>query len=173
MAPFNLPAAQSKRSNVTPPNLAPDRGFTLIELMVTIAIMAILISLAAPSFTTMIANQRVKGAAADLHIALTKARGEALKLNAEVTLAPKTAGRWEDGWTLTFVHATNGLTTIEDHSSITGITVSGPTNAIYQGSGRVKGTAAPSFDIVAGTGNINRCVLVNLSGLPYLKKTAC
>lgn len=173
MAPFSLLASQTKRSNVRARSLALVRGFTLIELMVTIGILGILVTLAAPSFTTIIANQRVKGAATDLYIALAKARSEALKLNADVTVAPKSVGHWEGGWKTSFVHLTNGLTTIEDHSAITGVTVSGPANAVYQGSGRVKGATAPSFDIVSAAGNINRCVLVDLSGLPYLKKTAC
>ena len=52
-------------------------GFTLIELMVTIAIAAILATLAAPSFREYIVSQRIKNASFDLFTALTLARSEA------------------------------------------------------------------------------------------------
>lgn len=54
------------------------RGFTLLELMVVVALVAILASLAAPSFTGMIANQRVSTAAQELQVLLQFARAEAV-----------------------------------------------------------------------------------------------
>ena len=53
-------------------------GFTLIELMVVVALVAILAALAAPSFLTQIANQRVSSAAQDLQSLLQLARSEAI-----------------------------------------------------------------------------------------------
>ena len=41
------------------------RGFTLIELMVVVALAAILAALAAPSFKSFVSGQRVKAAASD------------------------------------------------------------------------------------------------------------
>ncbi|HAR76075.1 MAG TPA: pilus assembly protein, partial [Psychrobacter sp.] len=48
-------------------------GFTLIELMVTIAVLAIIVSIAAPSISMQLANQRVKSTAATLANALSEA----------------------------------------------------------------------------------------------------
>ena len=53
-------------------------GFTLIELMVTIAVMAIIMSIAAPSFNTQIANQRVKSTAVNIESALKEAKAESI-----------------------------------------------------------------------------------------------
>ena len=49
-------------------------GFTLIELMVTIAVLAIIVSIAAPNISTQLANQRVKSTTATLTSALKEAK---------------------------------------------------------------------------------------------------
>lgn len=54
------------------------QGFTLIEMMVAVALIAILASLAAPSFTVAIANQRVNSAAQELQSILLFVRSEAV-----------------------------------------------------------------------------------------------
>lgn len=56
-----------------------NRGFTLIELLVTVAILAILLGLAVPSFRSLIENNRTQTAANNLTGALQFARSEAIK----------------------------------------------------------------------------------------------
>jgi len=53
-------------------------GFTLIELMVTIAVLAIIVSIAAPSISTQLANQRVKSTTATIANALKEAKVESI-----------------------------------------------------------------------------------------------
>ncbi len=53
-------------------------GFTLIELMVTIAVLAIIVSIAAPNISTQLANQRVKATAATIESALKEAKAESV-----------------------------------------------------------------------------------------------
>ena len=65
----------------------PRQGFTLIELLVVIAMVAILASLAAPSFTTAIANQRVNSAAQELQSILLFARSEAVYKRTDSSLS--------------------------------------------------------------------------------------
>ena len=48
-------------------------GFTLIELMVAIVVLAVIVSIAAPSISTQLANQRVKSTTATLINALREA----------------------------------------------------------------------------------------------------
>ncbi|MDE4454484.1 prepilin-type N-terminal cleavage/methylation domain-containing protein [Psychrobacter sp. DAB_AL62B] len=53
-------------------------GFTLIELMVTIAVLAIIVSIAAPNISNQLANQRVKSTTATLANALKEAKVESI-----------------------------------------------------------------------------------------------
>lgn len=145
-------------------------GFTLTELVVALAVASILIAMAAPSFTGMLANQRIKGAATDLYISLTQARGEALKRNTSVVLDPVTANQWQDGWGIYFTDPTTGVKSkIYDHGPIKNITFSGP-SVTYRSSGRVLATSTPIFTISEpAVTNTKICVLIDLSGRPYQK----
>jgi type IV fimbrial biogenesis protein FimT len=75
-------------------------GFTLMELMVTIAIAAILLSIAIPSFTPTIASNRLTTYANEFVTALNLARSEAVKRGIQVTVRRKgtTSQVWEGGW---------------------------------------------------------------------------
>lgn len=145
-------------------------GFTLVELMVALAIAGILAGLAAPSFTQMIANQRAKGVATDLYVALAKARSEALKRNASVTLAPTTAGQWDAGWRIP--DPDDATRMLHERGAATGITISGPDDVTYRSSGRLSAGAAPSFDVTASGASYHWCLSVDLSGRPYTEKKA-
>lgn len=61
-------------------------GFTLIELMVTIAVLAIIVGIAAPSISTQLANQRVKSTTATLANALKEAKVESILRRQNVTV---------------------------------------------------------------------------------------
>ena len=79
------------------------KGFTLIELMVVISIIAILASLAAPSFAGMIKRQKVSGEANVLFSLIYFSRSEAIKRNSIVTIcksedASQCGGTWSEGW---------------------------------------------------------------------------
>lgn len=74
---------------------ASKRGFTLIELMVTIAILAITLGLAVPSFQEFVARNRLAAATNELVSALALARSEAVKRAARVTIA---SADWTGGW---------------------------------------------------------------------------
>ncbi|MGR6036066.1 MAG: pilus assembly FimT family protein [Candidatus Nitrosoglobus sp.] len=56
-------------------------GFTLIEMMVTVAVAAILLTVAIPSFTQMIDKKRLESAAENLYADLQFAQSEAIKRN--------------------------------------------------------------------------------------------
>ena len=61
-------------------------GFTLIELMVTIAVLAIIVSIAAPSFNTQLANQRVKSTASVIENALKEAKAESIVRRQDISV---------------------------------------------------------------------------------------
>lgn len=70
------------------------RGFTLLELMVTVAVLAILVTVGVPSFQTLIQNNRVTTQTNELVTALNAGRTEAVKRgrNVQVAVAPATNG---------------------------------------------------------------------------------
>lgn len=149
----------------------PEAGFTLIELMITVSIVAILASMAVPAFSELMASQRVKAAATNLYMALTKARSEAIKRNVSVTLSKK-SGDWKDGWEIQDPADTTKL--IEEHGAVSGVTISaGAASVVYRSSGRVQGGTAPSFSISASNTTLARCVSVDLSGRAYVKASSC
>ena len=81
------------------------KGFTLLELMVVIAILGITTAIAAPGLSTMIANNRISSGASDFVAALQFAKAEAVARVNPVTLCKSTnltgcngAGDWQQGW---------------------------------------------------------------------------
>jgi type IV fimbrial biogenesis protein FimT len=136
------------------------RGFTLIELMVVIAIAAVMIAIAVPSFQNYAASQRVRSAAADLTMALNFARSEAVKRNGEVSVS-KLATQWNEGWSVK-----SGATTLKEYSAPDGvaITASNTVTPTYNRDGRL-GVSAVNFTVAASNGTTtSRCVKVATSG---------
>lgn len=60
------------------------RGFTLVELMIVIAVMGILAAIAAPSYQTYMAQRRLNGAARHLAMHLMQARSQAIATNKKI-----------------------------------------------------------------------------------------
>jgi len=72
-----------------------NRGFTLIELMVTLAVLAVLITLAVPSFQDYFQKARVRGAADQVTDLLARARAVAVKSDMPVAVQAKDdSGNW-------------------------------------------------------------------------------
>jgi len=78
-------------------------GFTLMELMIGIAVLAILITLAVPAFNQFVQNNRLAGQANEMVAALQFARSEALKRGTWAELCASAdqsscGGTMNDGW---------------------------------------------------------------------------
>jgi len=143
------------------------RGFTLIEMMVTVTIIAVMLGVGVPSFRNFIAGQKVKSASHDLMTALVLARSEAIKRNADVTVAPVTADTWVSGWT---VKAAPSATTVHEQQALSGVTVTqAPSTVVYKANGRP--TVASKFEVAGASAT--KCVKVDLTGIPSSQSGAC
>ncbi len=70
-------------------------GFSLIELMIVVAIVTIMILLALPGFSTALQNSQTRAAADSLQNGLRFAQGEAIRLNRFTTFAISGNAGWQ------------------------------------------------------------------------------
>lgn len=92
-------------------------GFTLLELMVTIAVIIILATVGVPTFRTTIANSRIEATSNSLRNSFVMARNKAIETASRVAVNPVSMGDW-NSWQIgsgqlqsamdsTFVNSTN------------------------------------------------------------------
>ncbi len=70
------------------------QGFSLIEIIIAVAIVALLLSLGTPAYTNMVANSTIKGAAQAFHDGLQQAKIEAIRRNVPVTFTLQNTTGW-------------------------------------------------------------------------------
>src|SRR5210317_2067490 len=92
------------------------RGFTVIELMLTIVVLGFLAALAVPRFDQMITRNNLAAASNDLVVALLTARSEAVKRECRVSVSNNGSAddEWELGWSANVID--NSISGISDTS---------------------------------------------------------
>jgi type IV fimbrial biogenesis protein FimT len=165
-------------------------GFTLIELIITISIAAILVGIAIPSFGSIIKSTRLTTYANELVSSLNLARSEAVKRGVQISVKRKgsTNQNWDSGWDIftdldgdgtldaadtllkTYPALTNGFTLR------TG-TVGYQDFAAYLPSGLSVNSSGDTFRLCASSGDIvnSRAIEINALGRPKTSDgtTAC
>ena len=154
-------ASSARRLPVRVRSLRGSRGFSLIEVMVVVAIVGILMAYAIPSFTTFTKTARLRSASQGLYEALTIARSEAIKRNASVIVSPA-AGGWRDGWTVKF--GTTTLKTWDPEAGITYIDRVGSGDITYGLSGRISGAREVVAYVADDLKIPARCIAIDAGG---------
>lgn len=165
---MHIPTSR-KRFCVRPSGRRRERGFTITETMLAVAVLAILVGLAAPGFREIILSQAVKTASFDLFSNLVAARSEAITRNTTVTITPS-GGNWANGWTIT--DSTGDV--VRQQDQFAQVLIAGPGAITFNSAGRLT-TGSTSISLMANGGKAphNRCIEINLGGRPATKKGAC
>lgn len=148
-------------------------GFTLIELMVTIAVLAIIVGLAAPSISTQLANQRVKSTTATLANALKEAKVESIIRRQDVTLSYNSSSTPKvimmtipDLTTNPSSVSTIASYTISDKSTVTQtITPSTVTEIVFQPNKKIADNATVVYTICDSGSDSETPKQVSLTGI--------
>lgn len=144
-------------------------GFTLIELIVTMTIVAILASIAVPSFQSFFVSSRAQTQTANLIEAMNYARSEAVRRATEVRVRANSGTDWHTGWTVAVV---NPATTLRVQPAFTGeaTMTSAGDDVTFNNLGQVSdgATAAAPLTIrycfASGHANQERIVVVSHAG---------
>ncbi|HLA73161.1 MAG TPA: Tfp pilus assembly protein FimT/FimU [Steroidobacteraceae bacterium] len=164
------------------------RGFTLIELMVAITVLAVLLGLAVPSFREIINSNRVTAQTNDFVSTLNYARSEALKRSNPVTVCASTNGgtcagvtNWSTGW-IVFADinangALDGAEVVLQQSPAVpvGLTLNSTTRAFvrYSSSGMSSGAETFALLKTGCTGNRAREIAISTTGRIASAVKAC
>jgi type IV fimbrial biogenesis protein FimT len=170
------------------------KGFTLIEFTITLAVAAVLLSLAMPSFRTLTMNKRITTQTNEFIASLALARAEALKRVDRVTVCKSAngtactgSGGWEQGW-IVFAEldddatVDNGEAILLVRSALEGgNTLQGSTNVanyisfVASGSPRLTSGAFQSGTLVVcderGAGEYARAINVSVTGRSRVEYT--
>jgi len=169
--------------------IARQKGFTLIELMVAIALAALLLSMAVPALDSFTTNARQTSAINDFVASMHLARNTAVTTNARVTICASSNGAaceavpWNQGWIVFADQNSNQLIDGDDaivtsSSEVRGLTMQSGEFGLalqYRPNGRVTNAGANGnsgqFTVCDERGvDYAKVVIVDLSGRPRLSK---
>lgn len=155
------------------------RAFTLVELLIAIAILTVLVGVAIPGYNDMTLGSKLRSQANDLVAGAVLARSEAIKRNQAVTLCASSdgatcTGTWANGWIVT----SSGGLVIQVHGAAPSgfLITSAQTSFTFQPTG-VGVTPAPAdstFVVCRATpsvGGQERVVNITLTGRASVTKT--
>ncbi len=154
-------------------------GFTILEMMIAVAIAGVMAAVAVPNLTAFVKNNCMTTSANNLITSLQIAKSEAVKGRTTITVNPsKNSGdadyatnEWGEGWTVS--NATETIRVTEQTCGIGSITIDGDdTSVSYDSSGFTNTTS--TFTICDDrTGETGRVVSLNTLGRPATTNATC
>ena len=163
------------------------RGFTLIEMMVVISILAILAAVTVPNLSSFVSSSAVSGAQSELVSALALARNEAGRLGAPVfvtAINPITGNEFGGGWRVwrdlnASADYTSGQTPDElirqfdvPRAGVVMRTVSAGSQFTFQPSGFLASSQATSITICSAKSNKKYTVVLQAVGMPDVSEAS-
>lgn len=159
-------------------------GTTLIELMITVSILAIMLAIAAPSFRNYIFDNRIATQSNDFVSAVMLARSEASKRGINVNIAAASAvggNEFGNGWNIwgdTDSDSTmDANEVIRDHDDLrtnTLSTVSAVTTLTFLPSGYLSASTPQTLRLCdSRTGETGRQIVIAATGRPNVATYAC
>lgn len=133
------------------------KAFTLIELITTIAVLAILVAIAIPNMQNMVLENRLVAFSNDFSNSVSLARNEALTRRQSVSISPA-EGDWSKGWEV-IIDDTNEV--IGSSESYSHLTLTEPADLQITSRGILKGLA---WDGIKACDKRGKCRVLNLSG---------
>lgn len=157
-------------------------GFTLVELMVTLAVAAILATVALPGFTSLIQTNRVTTQTNELVASLNLARSEAIRRGLPVTVTA-IDNNFANGWNIHFEGENGANTVLRTHPAMRKMTVTttpaAQSEIIFNGRGfKTTPAAAATLDIIpagcaSGTADRRRTLNISNTGRINVTRGAC
>jgi type IV fimbrial biogenesis protein FimT len=157
-------------------------GFTLLELMITLTVAAIIISIGVPSFSSFIANTRATTYTNDLVLALNLARGEATRRGVPVRACSSTDAttcNGTDDWSTGWIVLAPGPVVIRTWGALDGgpnviAAPGGETQVQFQPRGALAGAnVVLNVRIPNCIGDRGRDVEINRTGRVSVSRVAC
>ena len=153
------------------------RGFTLIELIVVVALTAILLILVAPSFIDQMGRRQIEGAATELTSDLQFARSQAVDGGSSATTVLTTSA---NGYTVTSATTMGGLTTFKTVSLGPGLSITNPVTVTFDGlrgmanaSNMTLQSTKTSAQLTASVSAMGRVSICSLDGSLKGYNTSC
>lgn len=164
-------------------------GFTLIELMITIAVVGILLTIAVPAFSQFVVNNRLTSQINDLLADVSYARSEAATRGGRVVVCPSSdgstcTGSWSSGRivfadlnnnsardsTEVILRVTPALTG-GNTFALTGIATTDP--LVFRSYGGLVGAAQATFKLCSPASATGRQLVISITGRPVATQVAC
>ena len=154
----------------------PAQGFTLVELMVTVAVLGILAMIAVPSMTSLVSTSRVKGQAEEVTSLMQVARSEAIRRNQRVTACASASGTSCSASANRFVVFSADpanpavMEIVREITLPSSMTITGPgSGVVFKASGITDGVE--KYEV--STSADQRCLTVSVGGVITVTKGGC